>query len=305
MKKNLKFEISLGINDSYESSNFLQIKNISINLIHITLIVLLFLITFFLPNVWIVIILPMTIISLVFGIYPSYIQPFFPKANIIYPLLDIMKQLKILSFFFDLHMLVFYTKTKIYYFFFIVCFGLTAMYLFASRYNFYKVYIWKEAYSFSGGIFIATLLFLGVLGSYLRTLINFSNIIVAIVRVYAPELLDPILRVEPPDLPPGSNRSLFNFSKNTYNYHYPPQPKSAAWGRGSFIFAGVSTLIGVGTYYHMSRQTALAEQQLAESQRQNALTEKQNYEFKRQNDLEEVSQGLMTKEDYNKRYPKS
>lgn len=74
---------------------------------------------------------------------------------------------------------------------------------------------------------------------------------------------------------------------------------------------GLCTL-GVGCYgiYYQRQQYLMAQQQneIAReqnriAQEQNEIARKQNREFKKQNDLEEVSQGLMTKETYQKKWP--
>ncbi len=97
---------------------------------------------------------------------------------------------------------------------------------------------------------------------------------------YTPELLNPILHAEPPELP--KSKSIFSFSWHTHTHNHIPQPKSINWTRlGFFVACGGLFIAGV-TYYHT-----------VEAQKQTA-------EMKRKNDLEEVSLGLRTKEEYKK-----
>lgn len=282
----LLFKFKLDASCLSQGQNFQPIINISVSIYHLWLIgtgaffVMLF------PITWILLIMPLTIISLLLAVagMPSY---YFPKINpntIVLPTLRFLKELNLLEFFTKLYMIVFYTKTRIYYNFRNICYGLTIVYMLVSRYYFYHQVVLREEFSYMALLVISLLLFVSFLGSYLRLLINVSQIIGVITRYYTPELLDPVLRVEPPELPPSSHKSLFSFSHHTNNHYYPPQSKGVNWGRFGFIVACGGMLISGATYYHTTRQT---------------------YEFKRQNDLEELSQGLITKEEYQKRHPKN
>ena len=290
----LKYSFQFKLNNNFTDSDtsILPIISITVSIVHFGIIALISLIIFLFPLMWLMFFMPLTVISLLLGAVPSYIQPYFPKINIILPLLALLRELNLLKFFIDLHSLVFYTITKVYLFFFIFCYGLTFLYMAISRYNFYYKIVLREEFSYAGAFIIGSLIFFSCCGSYLRMLINVSNIIVIVTRRYSPELLDPLLRIDPPDLPPGSQqKGIFNFSRNTFNNHYPPAPKATNWGHFGVVAAVGTLLLSGATYYHTARQTIAAE--------------RQTYEFKRQNDLEELSQGLINKEEYNKRHPKN
>jgi len=281
LKTNCQFALNNGCQS--DQNSFLPITNISISVYHFWFIGLAALLVIFFPVFWLLIIMPLTIISLLLVGFPFDFAHYFSfhKQNLVVPVLKFLAELNILKFFITLYSLVFYTITKVYLFFCLFCYGLTLLYMLVSRYYFYHKFVLREEFSLSSIWLICLLLFIGFCGSYLRILINVSIIIVAATRQYMPELLDPLLRVEPPDLPSGSNKSLFSFSYNNHNHHYPPQPKTTTWGRlGIFVALG-GVVISGATYYHMQRQT---------------------YEFTRQNDLEELSQGLITKEEYQERH---
>ncbi len=299
------FKITLS-DGSQEDNNIIKTINISVSrsVYHLIFILIISALTQIFPMLWLIFFMPLTILSLVLGGIPYYIQPYFPRVNLILPILEILGELNILKFFITLHSLVFYSITKIYLYFFVFCNVFTILYMIVSRYNFYHKVVLREDFSFDTSLVIGLLLFISFCGSYLRILINVSNVVVAVVRHYAPDLLDPLLRVQPEELPPGSHRSLFHFSRNTHNNHYPPQPKSVTWGRAGFFIACGGMVLGGVTAYYTARQTYAMERQTLEMIHQNDLMERQTLEIIHQNDLEELSQGIMTKEEFNKRYPK-
>lgn len=121
-----------------------------------------------------------------------------------------------------------------------------------------KVYhsiVLKEDFSTTALIVIYFFLVLTFCGSYLRTRINVSSIVVAVTRRHLPDLLDPVLRVDPSDIPPPEpKRSLFSFSLNTHNHHYPQQLKNTTWGRRTGILIACSgLLVSSFTFYHTSQ----------------------------------------------------
>jgi hypothetical protein len=277
-----------------ESNNIFSttIINITVPFFHFFLIGIGALITMFFPIFWLIFIMPLTVISLIL-VFPCVIQYVFPRRNLIVIILNFLIEVNVFKFLTNLHSIVFYTKTKIYIMFVIFCYGLTIFYILVSRYNFYHKIVLRETFSFSTTLIIGVFLFIGLCGSYLRILINLSNIVVLAARAYVPEILDPILKVEPADYPINTPRNFLGFSKHTHNHnHYhPPQPKTTGWSRFGVIAALGTLAVGSATYYHTRLQTAELQ--------------KQTQEFKRQNDLEELSQSLMTKEEYHKRNPKT
>ena len=290
MNRNFKFNFTfvLDKNGFSDHTSFPPITNISVSIIHICLIVIGAVFVVIFPITWTLLVMPLTIISLVLGIagVPNFVQNYFPKINVntvILPTLRFLKEISLLDFFIKLYMVVFYTEPKIFFYFRNFCYGLTVVYMLVSRYYFYHKVVLREEFSIGSITIICLLLFVSFFGSYLRILINVSQLVCIIARYYAPELLDQILRAEPPDLPPSPRNSLFSFSKHVHNHYHPPQPKGFAWARLGFFVACGGMMISGATYYHTRLQT---------------------YEFKRQNDLEELAQGLITKEEYQKRHPK-
>lgn len=278
--RKLKIELSNGINTM--NAFTLSINTASFGY-HLLFICFVSLATLFIPMSWLIFVLPVTILSVPLG-FTAWIQPYFyAKINVIKPILALLQALGILRSLMNLHAIVFYSRDNIYWFFVVFCYGFTAIYVLASRYNFYHRIILKEHLTLGVTVFLAFLLFLGFLGSYVRLLIGFSTMLVVLVRQHSPELLDPLLRVEPVDFPSGSTQSIFGFSWNSHQHthNYPPKPKMSNWGKVGILLTAGTFVLGAGSYYHLSRQTT---------------------ELVRQNDLEEVAQGLRSKESYLEKY---
>lgn len=246
---------------------------ITISWTHFLFIGLISILVLLFPILIILVMMPLTIISLILSGYPIDFSKysFLKKKNVIIPFLHFLHQLGVLNFFISLNSIVFYTITKIYYIFFFFCYGLTFLYFLVSRYYFYHLVVLKENFSTLALFLIYFLLFLTFCGSYLRTLINVSSIIVVVTRRYLPDLLDHVLRVDPSDIPPPEpKRSLFSFSRNTHNHHYPPQPKNTTWGRAGILIACGGLLVSSITDYHTSQQTQEAIRQTQEARRSNS-----------------------------------
>jgi uncharacterized membrane-anchored protein YhcB (DUF1043 family) len=95
-------------------------------------------------------------------------------------------------------------------------------------------------------------------------------------------------------------KGFFNRHYQRNTYYYPPRPWYYYSGN---LILGVCTL-GIGCYgaylgYHALQATRAQNTQMAN---QNKELANQNRELARQNDLEELSQGLMTKEEYHKKW---
>lgn len=303
MNKTFHFTLSNGLDN--ES---LQTTSISVSSSHFYFIGVVSLIMLLFPISWLVFFMPLTFLSLILVGVPTYIQPYLSNINIILPILQMLQKINILPFFITLHSIVFYTQLRIYQFFVIFCYGLTILYMLVGRYVFYHKVILHHEFSYGTLIIISTLLFISFCGSYLRMLINISNILVIITRQYAPELLDPLLRMYPPDFPPGTKRSLFSFSRHTHNHnhnHYPPLPKTTGWSRIGVIAACTGVAISSAALYFTRQQYLEAQKQTLELKQQNENMKRQINEIERQNDLAELSQGLITKEDYKKRHSKN
>lgn len=280
------FEFNLDPTLKKDQSNLSSIR-ISVPFFHIILIIIgtVFVVCF--PMAWCFLILPLTSVSLLLGFLgiPLYVQYLFPGYRIhtttfIKKILHALKKVRALDFFAKLYMLVFYTELKTYYRSRNICYGLTMLYIIIVRYNYYHQVILREHFSVVQLTLVSLLLFIAFIGYYVRILISMSQFICLLARFHEPDLLDPLLRIDPPDIPLACSlrklRSFFSFHK--HHHHYPPQPltpKSVDWVLFGFFVGCASLCLGVWTYK----------------------------EFAHQNDLEELAQGLITKEEYFRRHP--
>lgn len=118
-----------------------------------------------------------------------------------------------------------------------------------------------------------------------------------------PHLLPNILQVEeaPTEAPssvPTTPKSFihvsFHQNNNNHHHHYP-KPRMSSWGKFG-IGIGVCTLC-VGSYTAYNSYLAV---QAAQIQAQASIS--QLLELQRQNDLQERAQGVMSDEEYNKKW---
>src|SRR5271167_2187986 len=147
-KTTFQFILSDGYhNDNSKPQSFVTITNIS--LYHFLFIGVGSLLVLFFPMFWLIIIMPVTIISLILTDLPFKVLNYFSlqKRSLILPMLNLLNELNILRFFISLYSIVFYTITKVYYFFFFFCYGLTIVYIITSRYYFYHKVVLREEFS--------------------------------------------------------------------------------------------------------------------------------------------------------------
>ena len=94
----------------------------------------------------------------------------------------------------------------------------------------------------------------------------------------------------------NNNYSLFTFKKNTTN-NYQQAAANAFRFRLFGLGVGICTLCIGGYAAYQQRLQTIAAQEAVLAQQVN------NLEMTRQNDLEELSQGIISKEDYLRKYP--
>lgn len=263
---------SIAVQSASSVSRIINLSSVS--KFHFIFLALISLCTLLFPYAWFILVLPIIILITVFNL-TNYMDYFYPKVKLVLPLLELLQYFNILNFLFELHSIVFYSIQKIYYCFLLSCHISIIVYAGVSRYNFYHKIVLNENLSIECNLLLGVLLFFSFSGCYLRILTILSSILVSIIRVHKPELLNPLLRVEPGDFPPGSNKSIFSFSKNTYHYHYPPGPKLNAWAKAGII-TGIITAVGTMVTYELTRQqTDLQRRQTQEAIRQTAAAERQ------------------------------
>lgn len=176
-----------------------------------------------------------------------------------------------------------------------------------SRYYYITIVVQHQTTSLLTYIFICIALFIGLFFIYLRFVLFVSIILTNLAYINKPTLLDSnilyVLDSEPnePDLPsPVSNhqnKSLFHFDKSKHtNYNTYIFPNSTFLKRLGICTAVAGTCIAFYAALQTGQQTELLRLQVE----QERLSLQQET---RMNDLEEVSQGLMTKEAYNKKWP--
>jgi hypothetical protein len=174
-----------------------------------------------------------------------------------------------------------------------------------SRYYYITIIVQHQSISFLTYLFISITLFTGLFFIYLRLILSFSVLVTNLAYVNKPTLLNPnILYVLDPndqELPSSvsnnHNKSLFHFDKSKHtNYNTYIFPNSTFLKRLGICTAVAGTCIAFYAALQTGQQTELLRLQVE----QERLSLQQET---RMNDLEEVSQGLMTKEAYNKKWP--
>ena len=145
------------------------------------------------------------------------------------------------------------------------------------------------------------MLFLGFFATYTRFLLSTSILIVNLSEniLFFQESQDSDNDTSSKPIMASNNKpkgfTLFDF-RRIYNYgnNSSNSPRFKYFGLG----IAIGTLCLGGYAAHQQKLQNLIAQE------QNRIALEQNREFRRQNDLEEVSQGMMTKEDYLKKYKK-
>lgn len=232
--------------------------------------------------------------------FSSFIAKYLQHYNFyLIKILNFAYNYGILNFLGRLHVFMFYCDgTK----FFIRAFMIHLMsfiYILLTRYYFYN-FVFLHNAPFTGIRYCLFLFFsfICLIAVYIRFLITLSIICINHIEILLPELLSNILKVEP-SLPldsalshsPMHPRSLIHFSyHNNNNHHHYPKPRMSSWGKFG-IGLGVCTLcVGSYTAYNSYLTTQAALLQVSALQRQN--------------DLQEVSQGIMSKEEYKIKWQK-
>ena len=286
-------------------------KSTSIIIISLSIVVLLTTISLIFPLFsFIFTSLMLCVILLLLCPYKIYDSFFDNQKKIIRHFLIILHELNLLDFFATLYVLFFCVPTYIFKKRLLVMLIISILYVITTRYCFIHITLLHENFSNITYIFIYCLLFLGISLIFFRFLINFALFIVPLTLKTSPDLLsESILFVlseeqdtsnpNPKDLTPESAKKKFSFininiTRAVYRQHFTLNNTNSYKYFG--IGIGLFTL-GVTSYaaYYSKIQADTAIKQLH-------AQELNNQEMCRQNDLEEVSQGLMSKEDYIKKY---
>ncbi len=181
----LKFKLDDTINLSHGlplSITPNQFIKIDFSIFHLFFISIFSLFMLVFPGSWLILIMPLTILSLLLGAGPFFIQPFLTNTPITIATLRFLSEIKLMNLFSILYTATFYTQAKTYYNIRNICYGLTILYMLVTRYYFYHKVVLSEDFSFLGLGLIYLLLFFSFLGSYLRVLINISQIVCIVAR---------------------------------------------------------------------------------------------------------------------------
>lgn len=181
-----------------------------------------------------------------------------------------------------------------------------AIYVCVSRYYFYNNIILHVNFTFLNLLLIYFALFVGFFCLYIRFFLNLGFILLPLVREI--EIMDNlILKVEGLDgvdvsenkKNNNSSYQLLKIHRETHHHHHNHinPTKNLLWGKLGFGVGLFTAAVASATCYYTYQQVLAARQQ-------NEALDRQNIALDRQNDLEEVAQGLMTKEEYLKKYPK-
>lgn len=250
------------------------------------------------------------IISIIFlSSFPYEIYKGFStqRDNLLTELLVFLSKISVLDYLSGIYILFFCVPRPILIKRYIIICFISLCYITISRYYFYHVTFLHEHLLYSKHI-IYIILVLGIAVTYYRILLSISMFFVFMVlRTNNPSLLHPVVLYvlgETPDEPKSSNPSPRNYSLfhiNQSRNYYRENFKASNHGLHRNVGYGIGffgLVVGFGAAYYGKVQ---ADASLAQVKAQ----EINNFEMRRQNDLEEVSQGLMSKEDYTKKYPKT
>jgi hypothetical protein len=214
--------------------------------------------------------------------------------------------------------------------FVLTIFFFNLLYIIVSRYHFLHQTLFLHPVSFVvEPLVIYTLLLIGLMFLYIRL---FSLVMTLTTKVHCPNLLHPnILFVfgigedsstpqntsvpaspSTPPLPPTPaprETPRYNFlnvshTRNYYRHYYTDAAQNASRMRTAGIWASIFGLgVGLATVKFTHDGVVEARKQVEIAREQVCAQEANNYEMSRQNSLEELSQGLITKDDYLRRYP--
>lgn len=216
--------------------------------------------------------------------------------------------------------------------FVIIIFFFNLLYIIVSRYHFLHRNLFLQPVSFViEPLVIYTLLLIGLMFLYIRLFLLFSVTMTLTTKVHYPNLLHPnILFVfgigeEPsPQQPPTPTpipkpistpvpheTPRYNFlnvnnTRNYYRHYYTDAAQNSSRLRTAGIWASIFGLgIGIATAKFTYDVVVETRKQVEIAQQQVRAQEVNNHEMSKQNSLEELSQGLITKEDYYRRHPES
>lgn len=251
--------------------------------------------------------LMLCIILLLLCPYKIYDSFFNNQKIIIRNFLIILHKLNILDFLATLYVLFFCVPAYIFKKRIFIMLLISIVYVITTRYCFIHITLLHENFSNMTYIFIYCLLFVGISIIFFRFLINLTLFIVPLTLKTNPNLLsESILFVfseqdtsdsNTKDFTPEATKKKFSFiniTRAVYHKHFISNNTNSFryFGIGIGLFTLGAT--SYAAYYSQIQANAALEQVRAQ--------ELNNYEMTRQNDLQEVSQGLMSKEDYKKKY---
>ena len=193
-----------------------------------------------------------------------------------------------------------------------IIYGFSFIYIFISKYIFLnKFSLWEHNYQIL--ILLYLFLFLSSIAIYYRFLLStsiiFHNINFNVLKMedYPPEkILTGTIPPIKPDVTPKVEEtprySFFTYRKTVNNY----QQASLNITKFKLIGLGLgfcTLCIGGYAAYQQRLQTIAAQESVIATQESVKAQGINNNEMMRQNDLEEVSQGLMSKDSYQRKYP--
>lgn len=187
------------------------------------------------------------------------------------------------------------------------------VYIWSARWHFYHSTILNDNYNFKTSLLIYVLLLLGIIGVYLRFLLNLSFMLVSFSRSHCKSLLSPTILyifgdledLPPPQKPsiPGSDVSSnkkYSFinidrSRKYYRQNFSAQNPSTFRYLGYFL--GLSTVLATGFAAYYTKVQA----DMATIQAQQAILQSQH--TAREADVAAVEAHLITQEMYYQRHP--
>lgn len=244
--------------------------------------------------------------------FSYYIQKYLSQYNayVIF-ILNLAYTHGILHFLGRLHIFIFYSGDKNFYIRAFIIHLMSFFYILLTRYYYYNFVFLKNSPLIGFNYFLFLVFsFICLVAVYIRFLVTLSIICISKIEILLPHLLPNILQVEeaPTEAPssvPTTPKSFihvsFHQNNNNHHHHYP-KPRMSSWGKFG-IGIGVCTLcVGSYTAYNSYLAVQAAQIQAQASQIQAQASISQLLELQRQNDLQERAQGVMSDEEYNKKW---
>jgi hypothetical protein len=220
---------------------------------------------------------------------------YFFNDNVIEKFLFFLRDIGIISYFYSIHSYIFITCSKTVFVFILWISNIFHIfYMILARYWVYITIFSPIVLSSEYWLFFTIILFITYLGLISKVIINVINLIILTCYNRYPYLLldsyDPS-DTPSPVMPNQAPRNSYSLISKHNHYHLPPHfPRVSSWVKGGVICTAIGIGVACGALYYY-RDSALSSRRAADA-------------AVKATDQWEVSNGIMSKEDYLKKYPR-